>query len=47
MGVMTALVTAFVFGIGMSQLGLDTLKTVSDQGRDIIDGYDQGAFRGR
>ena len=35
---MTALVTAFVFGIGMSQLGLDTLKTVSDQGRDIIDG---------
>ena len=38
MGVMTALVTAFVFGIGMSQLGLDTLKTVSDQGRDIIDG---------
>ena len=25
-------------GIGMSQLGLDTLKTVSDQGRDIIDG---------
>ncbi|KPZ63325.1 Serine/threonine transporter SstT [Pseudoalteromonas sp. P1-16-1b] len=38
MGVMTALVTAFVFGIGMSQLGLDTLKTVSDQGRNIIDG---------
>lgn len=38
MGVMTALVTAFVFGIGMSQLGLETLKTVSDQGRDIIDG---------
>ena len=38
MGVMTALMTAFVFGIGMSQLGLDTLKIVSDQGRDIIDG---------
>ncbi|MEL0642151.1 dicarboxylate/amino acid:cation symporter [Pseudoalteromonas aliena] len=38
MGVMTALVTAFVFGIGMSQLQLDTLKKVSDQGRDVIDG---------
>ncbi|MBH0032361.1 MULTISPECIES: dicarboxylate/amino acid:cation symporter [Pseudoalteromonas] len=38
MGVMTALVTAFVFGIGMSQLELDTLKKVSDQGRDVIDG---------
>ncbi|WP_372762391.1 dicarboxylate/amino acid:cation symporter [Pseudoalteromonas sp.] len=38
MGVMTALATAFIFGIGMSQLGLTTLKTVSDQGRDIIDG---------
>jgi Na+/H+-dicarboxylate symporter len=38
MGVMTALVTAFVYGIGMSQLELDTLKNVSDQGRDVIDG---------
>ncbi|MBG9996692.1 dicarboxylate/amino acid:cation symporter [Pseudoalteromonas sp. NZS127_1] len=38
MGVMTALVTAFVFGIGMSQLELDTLKKVSDQGRDVVDG---------
>tara|TARA_B110000211_G_scaffold175209_1_gene198002 strand:- start:310 stop:1461 length:1152 start_codon:yes stop_codon:yes gene_type:complete len=38
MGVMTALVTAFVFGIGMSQLELETLKKVSDQGRDVIDG---------
>ena len=38
MGVMTALATAFVFGIGMSQLQLDTLKKVSDQGRDVIDG---------
>lgn len=37
MGVMTALVTAFVFGIGMSQLELSTLKKVSDQGRDVID----------
>jgi len=38
MSVMTALVTAFVFGIGMSQLELDTLKKVSDQGRDVVDG---------
>ncbi len=38
MGVMTALATAFVFGIGMSQLELETLKKVSDQGRDVIDG---------
>ncbi|MDN3383796.1 dicarboxylate/amino acid:cation symporter [Pseudoalteromonas sp. APC 3358] len=38
MGVMTALVTAFVFGTGMSQLELDTLKKVSDQGRDVVDG---------
>lgn len=37
MGVMTALSTAFIFGIGMSQLELDTLKKVSDQGRDVID----------
>jgi len=37
MGVMTALATAFIFGIGMSQLELDTLKKVSDQGRDVID----------
>ena len=37
LGVMTALVTAFVFGIGMSQLELETLKKVSDQGRDVID----------
>jgi len=37
MSVMTALVTAFVFGIGMSQLQLETLKKVSDQGRDVID----------
>ncbi|PCC13190.1 dicarboxylate/amino acid:cation symporter [Pseudoalteromonas sp. JB197] len=37
MGVMTALMSAFIFGIGMSQLELTTLKTVSDQGRDIVD----------
>ena len=38
MSVMTALAAAFIFGIGMSQLQLDTLKKVSDQGRDVIDG---------
>ena len=37
MGVMTALATAFIFGIGISQLNLPTLKDVTDQGRDIID----------
>ncbi len=37
MSVMTALVTAFVFGIGISQLQLNQLKTLSDQGRDVID----------
>lgn len=37
MDVMTALVSAFIFGIGISQLQLETLKKVSDQGRDIID----------
>lgn len=38
MGVMTALATAFIFGIGMSQLELETLRKMSDQGRDVIDG---------
>lgn len=37
MDVMTALASAFIFGIGISQLQLETLKKVSDQGRDIID----------
>ncbi|MBQ4834635.1 dicarboxylate/amino acid:cation symporter [Pseudoalteromonas sp. MMG010] len=37
MSVMTALVTAFVFGICMSQLQLSSLKKVSDEGRDAID----------
>ncbi|MBE0362272.1 hypothetical protein PULV_a2873 [Pseudoalteromonas ulvae UL12] len=37
MGVMTALVTAFVFGIAISNRGLDNLKVISDQGRDVID----------
>ncbi|OHU87698.1 MULTISPECIES: dicarboxylate/amino acid:cation symporter [Pseudoalteromonas] len=38
MGVMTALATAFIFGIGISQLNLTTLKEVTDQGRVVIDG---------
>ncbi|KZN60515.1 sodium:glutamate symporter [Pseudoalteromonas luteoviolacea CPMOR-2] len=37
MGVMTALATAFIFGIGISQLNLVQLKDVVDQGRDVID----------
>ncbi|CAM3953143.1 dicarboxylate/amino acid:cation symporter [Pseudoalteromonas byunsanensis] len=37
MGVMTALATAFIFGIGISQLNLKSLKEVTDQGRDVID----------
>ncbi|MFY8272534.1 dicarboxylate/amino acid:cation symporter [Pseudoalteromonas sp. SSDWG2] len=38
MGVMTALVTAFTFGIAISQRGLSDLHSVVDQGRDVIDG---------
>ncbi|CAH9051113.1 Serine/threonine transporter SstT [Pseudoalteromonas holothuriae] len=37
MGVMTALASAFIFGVGISQLNLSTLKGVVDQGRDVID----------
>ncbi|MGL5007478.1 MAG: dicarboxylate/amino acid:cation symporter [Plesiomonas sp.] len=37
-GVMTALATAFLFGIGISKTQNMTLKAVSDGGRDIIDG---------
>lgn len=37
-GVMTALATAFLFGIGISKTQNKTLKEVSDGGRDIIDG---------
>lgn len=37
-GVMTALVTAFVFGIAISNMNLTHLKQLSDQGRDVIDG---------
>ena len=36
-GVVTALVTAFVFGIGISANQAGTLQTVFDQGRDVID----------
>ncbi len=37
MGVMTALATAFTFGIAISQRQLTELQTVVDQGRDVID----------
>ncbi|MGL5605113.1 MAG: cation:dicarboxylate symporter family transporter, partial [Plesiomonas sp.] len=37
-GVMTALATAFLFGIGISKTQNVTLKSASDGGRDIIDG---------
>ncbi|MCF6437866.1 dicarboxylate/amino acid:cation symporter [Pseudoalteromonas luteoviolacea] len=37
MSVMTALAAAFIFGIGISQLNLNQLKSVVDQGRDVID----------
>ncbi|ALP42213.1 dicarboxylate/amino acid:cation symporter [Aeromonas schubertii] len=36
-GVMTALATAFVFGIGISATESHDLRKVADQGRDIID----------
>ncbi|MGI5309946.1 dicarboxylate/amino acid:cation symporter [Rheinheimera sp. WS51] len=35
-GVMTALVLAFIFGLGMAATQADHLKKISDQGRDII-----------
>ncbi|WMO13925.1 dicarboxylate/amino acid:cation symporter [Pseudoalteromonas piscicida] len=37
MGVMTALATAFIFGIGMSQCSLTKLKGVTDEARDVVD----------
>lgn len=37
MGVMTALASAFIFGIAMSQCGLSNLKQVTDEARDVID----------
>ncbi|MCH7371176.1 MULTISPECIES: dicarboxylate/amino acid:cation symporter [Aeromonas] len=36
-GVMSALAAAFVFGIGISATGARDLRSVADQGRDIID----------
>lgn len=35
-GIMTALALAFIFGIGISAAGADQLRTLSDQGRDVI-----------
>ncbi|CCQ12258.1 Proton/glutamate symport protein @ Sodium/glutamate symport protein [Pseudoalteromonas luteoviolacea B = ATCC 29581] len=37
MGVMTALATAFIFGIAISYQALSNLKAVVDEGRDVID----------
>ncbi len=37
MGIMTALVTAFMFGIGISAANSTMLKKVADQGRDIVE----------
>src|SRR5690554_1469420 len=36
-GVMTALVLAFIFGLGMAATQAQQLKQISDQGRDIIE----------
>ncbi|WP_462171804.1 dicarboxylate/amino acid:cation symporter [Pseudoalteromonas xiamenensis] len=38
MGVMTALASAFIFGIGISYQNLTSLKSVVDECRDVIDG---------
>ncbi|MBU8905502.1 dicarboxylate/amino acid:cation symporter [Desertibacillus haloalkaliphilus] len=37
MGVVTALITAFVFGIGVAKTGSATLKSMFDEGKKIID----------
>ncbi len=37
MNIMTALIIAFVFGLGISNTGAEQLKQVTDQGRDIIE----------
>lgn len=37
MGVMTALVTAFLFGIGIAKTGSQTLKNFFDDGKEIIE----------
>jgi len=36
-GVMTALVLAFIFGLGIASTKAENLKQISDQGRDIIE----------
>src|SRR5699024_7794658 len=36
-GVMTALVAAFVFGIGITRIESPTLRSVFDEGKDIIE----------
>ena len=36
-GIMTALATAFVFGLGIAATGAETLKRVFDDGRDVIE----------
>lgn len=35
-GIMSALVTAFIFGLGMTACGADRLKQIFDEGRDVI-----------
>ncbi len=37
LGVMSALATAFIFGLGIAATGAETLKKVFDQGRDVIE----------
>ena len=37
MGIMSALAAAFIFGLGIAATRADTLKTVFDQGRDVIE----------
>jgi Na+/H+-dicarboxylate symporter len=37
MGIMSALVTAFIFGLGIAATGADSLKKASDEGRDVIE----------
>ncbi|MGB0513306.1 MAG: cation:dicarboxylate symporter family transporter, partial [Wenzhouxiangellaceae bacterium] len=37
LGVMSALVTAFIFGLGITATDSDVLKKVFDQGRDVIE----------
>ncbi len=37
MGIMSALTAAFIFGLGIAATNADSLKTVFDQGRDVIE----------